>query len=101
MAAKKPIARGLPHAFDVQQFLDSAGLSRRVVRFARGAHAFAQGALATSVFYIQSGQVKLSVVSRSGREAVVAMLWPGDFFGEGCLPGSPGAWERRLPCSRP
>jgi len=89
MAAKKPAAEALPHAFDVQEFLDSAGLSRRVVRFARGARAFAQGSPATSVFYIQSGQVKLSVVSTAGKEAVVAILGPGDFFGEGCLAGQP------------
>jgi CRP/FNR family transcriptional regulator, cyclic AMP receptor protein len=89
MAAKRPAAAALPHAFDVQEFLDSAGMSRRVVRFARGARAFAQGSPATSVFYIQSGQVKLSVVSRAGKEAVVAILGPGDFFGEGCLAGQP------------
>ena len=89
MAAKKRSAEGPPHAFDVQEFLDSAGLSRRVVRFARGARVFAQGSPATSVFYIQSGQVKLSVVSTAGKEAVVAMLGPGDFFGEGCLAGQP------------
>jgi len=89
MAAKKSAAKVLPHAFDVQEFLDSAGLSRRVVRFARGARAFAQGSPATSVFYIQSGQVKLSVVSTAGKEAVVAILGPGDFFGEGCLAGQP------------
>ena len=87
MAAKRP--EGRPYAFDVEEFLDSAGVSRRVVRFARGARAFAQGAPATSVFYIQSGQVKLSVVSTAGKEAVVAVLGPGDFFGEGCLAGQP------------
>jgi CRP-like cAMP-binding protein len=89
MAAKRSATDVQPHAFDVQEFLDSAGVSRRVVRFARGARAFAQGAPATSVFYIQSGQVKLSVVSTAGKEAVVAMLGPGDFFGEGCLAGQP------------
>jgi CRP-like cAMP-binding protein len=89
MAAKRLAAAALPHAFDVQEFLDSAGVSRRVVRFARGARAFAQGSPATSVFYIQSGRVKLSVVSRVGKEAVVAILGPGDFFGEGCLAGQP------------
>ena len=50
---------------------------------------FAQGGQATSVFYIQAGGVKLSVLSSSGKEAVVAMLGPGDFFGEGCLAGQP------------
>ncbi len=73
--------------FDVHAFLDSAGVSRRIVRFGRDASVFAQGALANSVFYIQDGGVKLSVVSSSGKEAVVAMLGPGDFFGEGCLAG--------------
>ena len=73
--------------FDVRAFLDSAGVSRRIVRFARDASVFAQGAPANSVFYIQDGGVKLSVVSSSGKEAVVAMLGPGDFFGEGCLAG--------------
>jgi CRP/FNR family transcriptional regulator, cyclic AMP receptor protein len=74
-------------AFDVQSFLESGGVSRRVVRFARGAVVFAQGVPANSVFYIQEGGVKLSVVSSAGREAVVAMLTGGDFFGEGCLAG--------------
>jgi len=89
MAAKRVAAAALQHAFDVQEFLDSAGVSRRVVRFARGARVFAQGSPAMSVSYIQSGQVKLSVVSRAGKEAVVAILGPGDFFGEGCLAGQP------------
>ena len=64
-------------------------MSRRIVRFARGAVMFAQGAPANSVFYIQDGAVKLSVLSSAGKEAVVAMLGPGDFFGEGCLAGQP------------
>jgi CRP-like cAMP-binding protein len=75
--------------FDVQAFLKSAGVSRRIIRFPRGAVVFAQGAPATSVFYIQEGGVKLSVLSSTGKEAVVAMLGQGDFFGEGCLAGQP------------
>ena len=75
--------------FDVRGYLESAGVSRRIVRFARGAVAFAQGVPASSVFYIQDGAVKLSVLSSAGREAVVAMLGAGDFFGEGCLAGQP------------
>jgi CRP-like cAMP-binding protein len=75
--------------FDLETFLDSCGVSRRIVRFARGATVFAQGAAANTVFYIQSGGVKLSVISSAGKEAVVAMLGPGDFFGEGCLAGQP------------
>ena len=64
-------------------------MTRRVVRFARGEVVFAQGGPANSVFYIQDGGVKLSVLSSTGREAVVAMLSAGDFFGEGCLAGQP------------
>ena len=47
--------------------------------------------------YIQSGGVKLSVLSKTGREAVVAMLGPGDFFGEGCLAGQPSGWAAPRP----
>ena len=84
---KRSVAIKPPPPFDVHAFLDSAGVSRRIVRFARGAVVFAQGALANSVFYIQEGGVKLSVLSSAGKEAVVAMLGPGDFIGEGCLAG--------------
>jgi CRP/FNR family transcriptional regulator, cyclic AMP receptor protein len=87
MASKKLVATEPIRPFDVHTFLDSAGVSRRIVRFARGATVFAQGAQAHSVFYIQDGGVKLSVLSSAGKEAVVAMLGPGDFFGEGCLAG--------------
>jgi CRP/FNR family cyclic AMP-dependent transcriptional regulator len=73
--------------FDMRAFLDSSGISRRIVRYARDSVVFAQGGPANSVFYIQQGGVKLSVLSRRGREAIVAMLAPGDFFGEGCLAG--------------
>ena len=59
------------------------------MRYARSSVVFAQGGPASSVFYIQQGGVKLSVLSRRGREAIVAMLAPGDFFGEGCLAGQP------------
>src|SRR5580765_6352782 len=78
-----------PPPIDVQAFLKSAGLSPRTVRFGTGAAVFAQGAQANSVFYVQEGGVKLSVLSSAGKEAVVAMLGPGDFVGEGCLAGQP------------
>ena len=64
-------------------------MSRRSVKFAPAAKVFVQGSPANSVFYLQEGGVKLSVLSTSGKEAVVAMLGPGDFFGEGCLAGQP------------
>ena len=85
----RPSPVRLPPPFDVQAFLKSAGMSPRTVRFATGAVVFAQGAQANSVFYVQEGGVKLSVLSSAGKEAVVAMLGPGDFVGEGCLAGQP------------
>lgn len=75
--------------FDAQVFLDSAGLSRKIVEFRRKETVFAQGDPAKNVMYIQKGGVKLSVVNGAGKEAVVAVLGPGDFFGEGCLAGQP------------
>jgi len=76
-------------AFDAQAFLESAGVARKIVEFPRKAIIFAQGVPAKTVMYIQEGGVKLSVVNEVGKEAVVAMLGPGDFFGEGCLAGQP------------
>jgi CRP/FNR family cyclic AMP-dependent transcriptional regulator len=78
-----------PPAFDVQAFLKSARVSPRTVRFPASAVVFAQGAQANSVFFVQEGGIKLSVLSSAGKEAVVAMLGPGDFLGEGCLAGQP------------
>jgi CRP/FNR family transcriptional regulator, cyclic AMP receptor protein len=76
-------------ALNVQGFLTAATISSRSVRFATGAVIFAQGSAANSVFYVQEGGVKLAVISAAGKEAVVGMLGPGDFFGEGCLAGQP------------
>jgi len=89
VVATPPAVRAASSPFDVRAFLDSASISRHVVRYARASVVFAQGGPANSVFYIQQGGVKLSVLSRRGREAIVAMLAPGDFFGEGCLAGQP------------
>ena len=74
-------------AFDIQAFLDSSGIARKIVEYRRDDVIFIQGDPSESVLYIQKGAVKLSVRSKTGREAVVAMLGPGDFFGEGCLAG--------------
>jgi CRP-like cAMP-binding protein len=74
-------------AFDVKSFLDSAGLGRRVAKFRGKETVFAQGDPAKSVMYIQEGGLKLSVINEAGKEAVVAVLGPGDFLGEGCLAG--------------
>ena len=76
-------------AFDVQSYLHSSGIAKTIVKYGRGEAIFAQGDSCEHVMYIQTGGVKLSVLSKTGREAVVAMLGPGDFFGEGCLAGQP------------
>ncbi len=73
--------------FDVKVFLDSAGLGRHVAKFRAKEIVFAQGDTARQVMYIQEGGVKLSLVNKLGKEAVVAVLGPGDFLGEGCLAG--------------
>jgi len=75
--------------FSAHAFLDSAGIAKKIVEYRRAEAIFTQGDPCAHVLYIQKGGVKLSVLSKSGREAVVAMLGPGDFFGEGCLAGQP------------
>ena len=80
MARKKGV-------FDAQAFLDSAGVSRKMRQFKRAETIFSQGAAAESVMYIQEGGVKITAVSASGKEAIIAILGPGEFFGEGCLAG--------------
>jgi len=93
MGPKKTRAPGVPSpppttlAFDAQAFLDSAGVTRKVVAFRRAETIFAQGDPAKAVMYIQQGGVKLSVIAATGKEAVVAILGPGEFLGEGCLAG--------------
>ena len=74
-------------AFDVEVYLESTGPARRIVKYRRGEVVFSQGDPSNDVNYIQKGGIKLSVLSRIGKEAVVAMLSPGDFFGEGALAG--------------
>jgi CRP/FNR family transcriptional regulator, cyclic AMP receptor protein len=87
---QKSAAPALPlPPFDLQAFLDSAGVARTIRKYEQSAVVFAQGDAATDVFYIQKGSVKLSVLSRTGKEAVVAVLGQGDFFGEGCLAAQP------------
>jgi CRP/FNR family transcriptional regulator, cyclic AMP receptor protein len=77
--------RTRPAQFDLNAFLDAGGIRKRVVTLPRHGVAYSQGSPATSVLYIERGGIKLSVTSSLGKEAVVAMLGPGDFFGEGCL----------------
>lgn len=75
--------------FDLHTFLDSAGIKRKIEKYGRATKVFSQGDPADDVFYIQKGSIKLAVLSRTGKEAVVAILGAGDFFGEGCLAGQP------------
>jgi CRP/FNR family cyclic AMP-dependent transcriptional regulator len=86
-AAKLKASAEKASAFSVQAFLESAGIDKRVLPYRRGEPVFTQGDACEHVWYIQSGGIKLSVLSKTGKEAVVAMLGPGDFFGEGCLAG--------------
>jgi len=90
LSKKKP--KSMPRkkgAFDARAFLDSAGLARKVRQFKRADIIFSQGTPANSVMYVQKGAVKLTAVSEGGKEAIITILGPGDFFGEGCLAGQP------------
>ena len=75
--------------FDAKAFLESTGLGKRVVTYTRKEIVFSQGDPSTSVMYVQSGGIRLSVLSHSGKEAIIATLGPGDFLGEGALAGHP------------
>src|SRR6202035_5175215 len=75
--------------FSAQAFLDSDGLARKVVEYRKSETIYSQGEPTENVLYIQKGGIKLSVVNEVGKEAIVAMLGPGDFFGEGGMAGSP------------
>ncbi|HZQ20057.1 MAG TPA: Crp/Fnr family transcriptional regulator [Terriglobales bacterium] len=73
--------------FDPQTFLSTIDGGRKIVAFSKNQTIFAQGDSSDAVFYVQQGRVKLSVVSKNGKEATIAILNEGDFFGEGCLTG--------------
>jgi CRP/FNR family transcriptional regulator, cyclic AMP receptor protein len=75
--------------FDLKALLDTAGVARQIIKFRRSELIYSQGDPAKGVKYIQAGGVKISVVNEVGKEAVVAVLGRGDFFGEGCLAGQP------------
>jgi CRP/FNR family cyclic AMP-dependent transcriptional regulator len=83
MAAKRKVV------FDPHAFLAKAGTGRAMARYPKGKVLFAQGDVADAVFYIQRGKVKITVISEQGKEAVVAVLGPEAFCGEGCLAGQP------------
>jgi CRP-like cAMP-binding protein len=75
--------------FDAKAFLAKVGDGRSIVKYRKDETVFSQGEPADAVFYIQKGKVKITVVSSQGKEAVVAILGPDDFFGEGCLAAQP------------
>ena len=75
--------------FDPKAFLSKVGTGKTILEFEKNQQVFGQGDVADAVFYIQKGSVKLTVLSEHGKEAVVGILEPGQFFGEGCLNGHP------------
>jgi len=81
--------RNPPAAFDPKAFLAKVGKGRTLAEYQKSERVFSQGDPADAIFYIQTGKVKLTVVSKQGKEAVVAILGSDDFFGEGCLAGQP------------
>src|ERR1700738_2753774 len=81
--------RKATHPFDAKLFLAKVGGGRTLADYRKNQRVFSQGDPADAIFYIQTGKVKLTVVSQQGKEAVVAILGEGDFFGEGCLVGQP------------
>src|SRR5690348_4410989 len=76
-------------ASEIFAFLNSANASKKRIEFRKRQTLFSQGEEANHVFYIQEGSIKVAVTSTAGKEAVVAILGPGDFLGEGCLVGQP------------
>jgi CRP/FNR family transcriptional regulator, cyclic AMP receptor protein len=76
-----------PPAFDAEAFLAQAGLGRRIVQLKAHETFFLQGSAADSVYYLQKGRAKLTVVSAAGKEATITLLTAGDFVGEECLAG--------------
>ena len=89
MPPSRPAGPTLPAPIDLQLLLDSGGATSTIRKYAKSSVIFAQGDPADDVFYVQHGRVKLSVLSRTGKEAVVAILSKGDFLGEGCLADQP------------
>jgi CRP/FNR family transcriptional regulator, cyclic AMP receptor protein len=81
--------RARPPPFNVEEFLNSRNGGSHVSNHGKNLKVFSQGDPADAVFYIREGKVKISVVSKRGKEAVVALHGKGDFFGEGCLTGQP------------
>jgi CRP/FNR family cyclic AMP-dependent transcriptional regulator len=84
--------------FDLKVFLTKANGGSMNAEYHTNEVIFVQGDKANAIFYIQEGKVKLTVVSQQGKEAVVAILGPGDFFGEGCWQDSGYVWQPPSQC---
>ena len=82
------VPKTLSH-FDPETFLDATGVSKTVVAYGKGQAIYSQGGTCGTVMYIRKGEVKLSVISKTGKEVIVAILGAGKFFGEGALAGQP------------
>jgi CRP/FNR family transcriptional regulator, cyclic AMP receptor protein len=91
LARKKSraVSRRARTAFDPRKFLAKVGEGKTISEWQKDEVVFSQGDAADAVFYIQKGRIKLTVISEQGKEAVVGILGPGQFFGEGCLNGHP------------
>ena len=83
------MARKTRRVFDAEAFLNAPGVTRRTVDYPAATTIFVQGEPCDTVLYVQQGSVKLSVVSQTGKEAVIGVMGAGDFFGEGALAGQP------------
>jgi CRP-like cAMP-binding protein len=86
-----PVTKSLRKSepFNVQEYLSNTGVSRRIANFRRGQVIFSQNDSCHDVLYLRSGKAKITVVNRQGKGAVLALLGPGDFLGEGCILGNP------------
>jgi CRP/FNR family cyclic AMP-dependent transcriptional regulator len=89
VGSKPPPQSRRRHSFDSRRFLETEGAGRTISRYGKDNEIFAQGDAADAVFYVQKGRVKLTVVSKHGKEVIVAILGPAEFCGESCLSGQP------------
>ena len=83
------VGNAVKNLFDPKVFLAKVGAGKTILEFHKNQKVFAQGEVADTIFYIQKGRIKLTVLSEQGKEAVVGILEPGQFFGEGCMNGHP------------
>jgi CRP/FNR family transcriptional regulator, cyclic AMP receptor protein len=89
MKDRRDMATKTSASSDANTFVTKAGKGRSIIKCRKDEIVFSQGEPADAVFYVQRGRVKITVVSPQGKEAVIALLGPDEFFGEGCLSGQP------------